>query len=138
MKKVYASSICMVILIFIFSMSYAQMGGGKSGGMMGGQQGGMMESREHMEGMMQGHEVSGGLMHNMGQMSRLMQQMRDMMANKSDAASMHKMSRLMREISEHAEKMAAIMDKGGATKDEMQELDEHNRMMQERYEKMRW
>lgn len=87
---------------------------------------------------MQGHEISGGLMHNMGQMSRLMQQMRDIMANKSDAESMHKMSRLMQDISEQAREMAAIMDKGGATEEEMKELDDHNRMMQERYEKMHW
>ncbi len=42
MKKVFSISICVVVLTFVVSMAYAQMGGSKSGGMMGGQQGGMM------------------------------------------------------------------------------------------------
>jgi len=141
MKKVFSISICVVVFMFVVSMVYAQMDGGKSGGMMGGQQGGMMGgqgSQGHMEDMLQGHEVTGGIMHQMGQMSRLMQQMREMMAKKPDAERMSKMSDLMQNMSEHIEEMSKIMKKGNASEKEMQEMDEHNLRMQKSYDMMRW
>lgn len=130
MKKVITISICTMVLVFVISMAYAQMGGGKSGSMMGG--------KGHMEGMLQGHDLKGGIMHQMGQMSRLMQQMRDMMAENSDAESMNKMSGIMKEMSEHIEEMSKIMKKGNASKEEMKILEDHNLNMQKKYEMMRW
>jgi hypothetical protein len=140
MKKVY----CLILVISLLTApyGYARMGGGKSGGgMMGGQQGGMMGgqgSQGNMGGMMQGHEVTSGMMHHMGQMSRLMQQMRDIMAEQSDAGSMRNMSGLMQDMSEHLMDMSIVMKKGKASQKEIQELDQHNIMMQKRYDKMRW
>lgn len=125
MKRVFSISICVVVLTFAVSMVYAQMGGG----MMGGQ--------GHMEGMLQRHEVEGGLIHHMGQMSRLMQQMRDMFSEKTDPESRRKLSRIMEDMSEHFMKMSAIMKKGEVSQKEMQELDQHHRMMMESYEGMR-
>jgi hypothetical protein len=150
MNKIYLM-ILLLGLLFV-PYTYAQMGGGIMGGqetqeqkgstMMGGQQGHMnrsgMMSKDHMEGMLQGHEVRGGMMHNMGQMSRLMQQMRDMMASKPGAEHMRKISDLMLEMSEHIEEMSKIMKKGTVTEKEMQMLDQHNRKMQESYDMMRW
>jgi hypothetical protein len=127
MNKVY----CMILMVslLVVPYAYAQMGGG----MMGGQ-----GSQGHMEGMMQGHEVTGGMMHQMGQMSRLMQQVRDMMAEKSDAESMRKMSGLMQDMSQHLKDMSNIMKEGNASQEEMQELNQQNMMMQKKYEMMRW
>jgi hypothetical protein len=124
MKKVY----CMILIVSLMAApyAYAQMGSG------------MMGSQGHMEGMMQGHDLTGGMMHHMGQMSRLMQQMRDMMAEKADAESMKKISVLMQDMSEHLMDMSRIMKKGNVTQKEMKELDQHNVIMQERYDKMRW
>jgi len=104
--------------------------------------GGHMDRGQDMmgsgQGMMQGHEVRGDMIHNMGQMSRLMQQMRDMMANKPGAERMGQMSVLMKDISEHILEMSKIMKRGTITENEMQMLDQHNRKMQEAYEMMRW
>ncbi len=91
-----------------------------------------------MEGMMQGHEVTGDIMHHMGQMSRMMQQIREMLAEKSDAESMKKMAGLMEDMSEHLMNMSRIMKKGSVSHKKMQELDQHNSMMQKRYDMMRW
>ena len=139
MKKIF----CMMLLLSLLAVPYAsaQMGGSKSGGMMGGQKGGMMErqgSQGHMEGMLKDHEVMGGMMHNMGQMSRLMQQMREMMANKPDAESMREMSGLMQDMSKHIMEMSRIMKRGSVTQKEIQELDQHNLLMQKQYDEMRW
>ncbi len=141
MKKVLSISICIIAMIFVVAMANAQMGGGKSGGMMGGQQGNMMEgqgSQGHMKGMMQDHDITGGIMHQMGQMSRLMQQMREMMAMNSDAENMNKMSGIMKEMSEHIEEMSKIMNKGNASEKEMKVLEDHNLNMQKKYDMMRW
>ncbi len=126
MKKVY----CMILMVslLVVPYAYAQMGRG----MMGGQ-----GSQGHMEGMMQGHEVTGDMMHHMGQMSRLMQQIREMMAEKSDAETMRKMAGLMQDMSKHLMDMSRIMKKGNVSQKEMQELDQHNIMMQKRYDMMR-
>ncbi len=136
MKKIYF--ILLLIILFLVPYVFAQMGGSKSGGMMGGQQSGMMGGHGHTKGMLHGHEVEGDIVHHMGQMSRLMQQMRGMISDKSDAESMRKLSGIMQDMSEHFKKMSVIMKKGNATQKEMQELDQHNRMMQESYEMMRW
>ena len=139
MKKILSIGVLMLILTFVISFVYAGMGGSKSGGMMGGSKsGGMMGGQKNMEGMLQGHEVRESMMHNMGQMSRLMQQMREMMANKPDAENRSHMSRLMQDISEHILEMSRIMKRDIITQKEMQMLNQHNRKMQEAYEKMRW
>ena len=130
MKKIISISICAMVLVFVISIAYAQMGGGKSGSMMGGQ--------GHMAGMMQGHEVTGNMVHHMGQMSRLMQQLRDMISEKPDAENMKRLSGMMEDMSEHFKRMSTIMKKGDVSEKEMHELDQHNRMMQQAYEKMRW
>jgi methyl-accepting chemotaxis protein len=130
MKKAIIISVCAMVLLFVIYMAYAQMGESKSRSMMG--------SQGHMEGMVQGHDLKDGIMHQMGQMSRLMQQMRDMMAENSDAESMNRMSGIIKEMSEHIEEMSRIMNKGNATKEEMKVLEDHNLNMQKKYEMMRW
>lgn len=127
MKKIYYMILMVTLLVIPYA--YAQMGGG----MMGGQ-----GSQGHMEGMMQGHEVTGVLMHNMGQMSRLMQQLREMMAGKSDAESRKQISGIMQDMSEHMLDMSRIMKKGNASQKEIQDLNQHNVMMQKKYDMMRW
>ena len=130
MKKVTSINTCVIVIVFAISMAYAQMGRGKSGSMMGGQ--------GHMAGMMQGHEVTDNMVHHMGQMSRLMQQLRDMISEKPDAENMKRLSGMMEDMSEHFKRMSAIMKKGDVSEEEMHDLDQHNRMMQQAYEKMRW
>lgn len=127
--------VLMTILIAGLTVSY---GFADMGGHMGSGQGNMDKDQGHMKGMLQGHELTGGIMHQMGQMSRLMQQMREMIAEKSDAESMSKMSGLMQEMSEHIEEMSKIMKKGNASEKEMQEMEEHNLRMQKSYDMMRW
>ncbi len=120
----------LLITILIAGLT-ASYGFADMGGHMGSSQG-------HMEGMLQGHEVRGSMMHNMGQMSRLMQQMREMMAKNPDAESMKKMSGLMKDMSEHIMEMSRIMKRGTVTQKEMQMMDQHNSKMQESYDMMRW
>ncbi len=127
--------ILITVLIAGLTASY---GFAAMGGRMGSDQGHMGSDPGHMEGMLQGHEVRGSMMHNMGQMSRLMQQMRDMMANKPNAESMSQMSGLMQDISEHILEMSRIMKRGTVTQKEMQMLDQHNSKMQGSYDMMRW
>lgn len=127
MNRIYC--IFLLISLIVVPYTYAQMGGN----MMGDQKG-----HGHMEGMMQRHDVEVGLIHHMGQMSRLMQQIRDMMSEKSNAESMKRLSGMMEDMSDHFKRMSAIMKKGDVSQQEMHELDQHNRMMQEAYEKIRW
>jgi hypothetical protein len=140
MKKAY----CMILMVslLVAPYVYAQMGGGSRGGGSGGMSGrGMMggqETQKHMEGMMQGHEVTGNMMHHMGQMSRMMQQLREMMAVKSDAESRKKMSDLMQDMSEHMMDMSSMLKKDSVSQKDMQELDQQNLMMQKKYDMMRW
>lgn len=122
---------CMILLISLLAVPYvgAQMGGG----MMGSQ-----GTKGHMERMMQGHEVAGDMIHHMGQMTRLMQQIREIMAERPDTESMKNMSGLMEGMSEHLRNMSRVMKKGTASQKEIEELNRQNMIMQEKYEKMRW
>jgi hypothetical protein len=136
MKRIY--SIMLIILLAVAPYVYAQMGRSSGGSMMGGEKGSMMSGQGHMEGRMQGHDMSGTMMHNLGQMSRLLQQMREMMADNPDGQRMSEMSGLMKDISDHILEMSKIMKRGSVTEQEKNMLHQHNRKMQEQYDKMRW
>ncbi len=136
MKKVISTFL--LISIVAVPCVYAQMGEAmKSGQGNRGHMEGQM-NQQQMDRMLSGHEVTGDMMHHMGHMTRLMQQMRDMMAEKTDSESMRQISVLMEDMSEHLVDMSRVMSKGNASQKDMQDLDQQNMRMQKKYEMMRW
>jgi methyl-accepting chemotaxis protein len=146
MKKLLLA--VLLSLSVISSYAFAGMGGSgggmmgnSSGGMMGGQQmgSGMTGSQQgHMGQMMTHGDMMGNMNLNMRHMTDIMQRMSDVLHKDMSASDLKEMSVIMREISLHMTGMADIMNRGSASQEEMQKVNDHMTEIEKRFNMMKF
>lgn len=144
MKKIYFIWFLAVLLLFPHTYTMGAMTRGTvgeqggqqhmGGGMMGGQQGQM----DRGEMMLHGHEITGGMMVNLNQMTVLMQRMTDIMQRTTEPVQMKKMSVILGDMSEHLSGMSGMMKKDNIPQKEMEELLQHMSQTQKRFDMLMW
>jgi hypothetical protein len=121
-----------VIVTFLASSGYTQMGGGMMGEEKGEAGKGQMMQQQGMTqqtGMMDQNQMMGSMMNMTGSMSGMMGDLSGMMKNMTPER-MEGMSGLMKDMSKQMTEMSVIMEKGTATEQEMKKLNESMQKMQ--------
>jgi Spy/CpxP family protein refolding chaperone len=133
MKKLLTVVLSIMLVAGAFTYVFATDGGMDDprpmGGMMGGQkgQGSMMMHGDMMSGM--------GLQ--MKHTTDLMQRMSGVMHKEMDSSDMREMSKIMMDMSSHIKYMSEIMSRGNASQKEMQDINDHVKEMEKRFNMMK-
>jgi hypothetical protein len=139
MKTLLTTVLSIMLVAGAFTYVFASDGGMDDPRPMGGMKGsGMMGGEKGKGSMMMHGDMMSGMGLNMKHSTDLMQRMSGVMHKNMNSSDMRELSEIMMDMSSHIKYMAEIMSRGTASQKEMQNINDHMKEMEKRFNMMKF